>query len=46
MLSVMVDLNPDKRPSAKDLLSSDLYLDKDQVCCLRFISLVSPFAYV
>ena len=31
MLTLMVDLDPLKRPSAKQLLSSELYLDKDQV---------------
>lgn len=36
MLNMMVDSNPDKRPSAKDLLYSDLYLDKDQVCWQRY----------
>jgi len=29
----MLDNDPESRPSAKDLLSSELYLNKDQVPC-------------
>lgn len=35
MLMLMVDWDPDKRPSARNLLCSDLYLDKDQVMILN-----------
>ncbi|KAF6020175.1 EIF2AK1 [Bugula neritina] len=31
MLLLMVDVKPMLRPSAKELLDSDLYLDKDQI---------------
>jgi len=41
----MVDVKPMLRPSAKELLDSDLYLDKDQVCYLSVVILSSIHSF-